>query len=66
MKLSNPVVAKKMYLTLVGNLPTIEHALAVTVDPVARNRAVRRLARLDQEMAGVRDALIEAGYAHFD
>jgi len=61
MKLSNPVLAKKLYLTVVGDLPAIEAALAIANDPVVRRDSSRRLARLDQSLAVLRDALVESG-----
>jgi len=61
MKLSNPVLAKKLFLTVVGDLPAIEVALAVTDDPAVRKNSIRRLARLDQSLAVLRDALVESG-----
>jgi hypothetical protein len=62
MKLANPVLAKKLYLTVLGDLPTIEAALAVADDPVVRTNSILRLARLDQNLAVLRDALVESGY----
>jgi len=62
MKLSNPILAKKLFLTVVGDLPTIEAALAVADDPVVRRDSIRRLVRLDQSLAVLRDALVESGY----
>jgi len=61
MKLSNPVLAKKLYLTVVGDLPAIEAALAIANDPVVWRDSSRRLARLDQSLAVLRDALVESG-----
>jgi len=61
MKLSNPVLAKKLYLTVVGDLPAIEAALAIANDPVVQRDSIRRLARLDQSLAVLRDALVESG-----
>jgi len=61
MKLSNPVLAKKLYLTVIGDLPTIEAALAVADDPVVWRDSIRRLARLDQSLTVLRDALVESG-----
>lgn len=61
MKLSNPVLAKRLYLTIVGDLPAIETALAAVDDPVKRNNSIVRLARLDQTLADMRDSLVKSG-----
>jgi len=65
MKLSNPVVAKKLYLTIVGDMPIIEIALAAQNDPIVRNRGIAHLARVDQKLAVIRDALAESGCVNF-
>ena len=60
MKLDNPVVAKKTFLSILDIVPEIEAAIAGANQPkdrAFRNRTVARLAALEQNLACTRDAL---------
>ena len=57
MKLKNPVLAKRTYRMILGIMPDIEREIAEAKDRDFRNRAVARLARLEQRLSFLRDAL---------
>jgi len=60
MRLKNPIIAKRVYLEILDLIPVIEVGIA-GVDRSEnrdfRDRAVVRLARLERNMAALRDAL---------
>lgn len=60
--MSKLIEIKRVYLTIVGDLPRVEAAIAAENDPVCRNRAVVQLATLDQKLAALRTWLTEGGW----
>jgi len=65
MRLRNAVVAKRAYVDILTDLPAVEAAMNLLDDPVLRNVKVAQLARLDQQLAELRDALAAAGCPDF-
>lgn len=61
MRLQNPIVAKRAFLDIRASLPDVEARANALDDPAERNVKVAQLARFDQQMALLRDALAESG-----
>jgi len=69
MKLKNPIAAKRTFLSILDLVPDVEVAIVRANKPEDRkfrDRVVVRLARLDQNLAELRDALSDCNESKGD